>query len=78
MDGYFATLIQKAQASHGTPEVIQAKVAAIRQSQQSYQNPIVNSLYTFIEPFPVDLLITIISAAILRKKPQPTSLQATA
>jgi uncharacterized membrane protein (DUF485 family) len=65
MDGYFAKLIQQAQASHGTPEAIQAKVAAIRQSQQSYQNPIV--------PFPVDLLITIISAAILRKKPQVTT-----
>jgi uncharacterized membrane protein (DUF485 family) len=78
MDGYFATLIQKAQASPGTPEAIQAKVASIRQSQQAYQNPFVNALYTFIEPFPVDLLITLLSAAILRRKPQATSLPAAA
>ena len=80
MDSYFARLIQQAQSSPGTPEAIQAKIAAIRQSQLSYQNPFINALYTFIEPFPVDLLITLISAAILRKKPQPhpTSLPATA
>ena len=80
MDSYFAALIRKAQSSPGTPEAIQAKVAAIRHSQQLYENPFVNALYTFIEPFPVDLLITLVSAAILRKKPhpQPTSLPATA
>jgi hypothetical protein len=80
MDGYFAALIQKAQSGPGTPEVIQAKVAAIRHSQQMYENPFVNALYTFIEPFPVGLVITLISAAILRRKPQsqPTSLPATA
>jgi hypothetical protein len=80
MDSYFARLIQQAQSSPGTPEAIQAKVAAIRHSQQLYENPFVNALYTFIEPFPVGLVITLISAAILRKKPQsqPTCLPATA
>ena len=77
MDSYFATQIQRVQSSPGTPEAIQAKVAAIRQSQIAYQNPLINALYTFIEPFPVDLVITLISAAILRRKPQPTSLPAT-
>jgi len=80
MDSYFAALIRKAQSTPGTPEAIQDKVAAIRHSQQLYQNPFVNALYTFIEPFPVGLFITLISAAILRKKPQstPTSIPATA
>ena len=80
MDNYFAQLIAKAQASPGTPEAVQAKIAAAHHQQQMYQNPFVNALYTFIEPFPVDLVITLISAAILRKKPQaqPASLPATA
>ena len=73
MDSYFAALIQKAQSAPGTPAAIQAKVAAIRQSQLLYENPFVNALYTFIEPFPVGLVITLISAAILRKKPQSSS-----
>jgi hypothetical protein len=33
-----------------------------------YQNPIVNMAYTFMEPLPVGLLITLISAAVLRRK----------
>jgi Protein of unknown function (DUF4199) len=80
MDSYFAHQIQKVQSTPGTPEAIQAKVAAIRHSQQLYENPLVNALYTFIEPFPVGLFITLVSAAILRRKPQSqsTSLQATA
>jgi hypothetical protein len=78
MDTYFARLIQQAQSSPGTPEAIQAKVAAIRHSQQLYENPFVNALYTFIEPFPVDVVITLISAAILRKKPQAAALPTTA
>jgi hypothetical protein len=80
MDSYFAGQIQQAQSSHGTPAAIQAKVAAIRQSQIAYQNPLINAVYTFIEPFPVDLLITLLSASILRRKPQsqPASLPATA
>jgi hypothetical protein len=73
MDSYFAHQIQKIQSTPGTPEAIQAKVAAIRHSQQLYENPFVNALYTFIEPFPVGLLITLISAAILRRKSQPQS-----
>ena len=48
MDSYFAALIQKAQSTPGTPEAIQAKVAGIRHSQQLYEKPFFNVLYTFI------------------------------
>ncbi len=80
MDSYFTHQIQHVQTGPGSPEAIQAKVAAIRQSQQSYNNPLINALYTFIEPFPVGLLITLLSAAILRRKArqQSASLPATA
>ena len=78
MDSYWAGQIHKAQAAGGTPAAIQAKVAAIRASQQMYENPFVNALYTFIEPFPVGLLITLISAVALRRKAQTASLPAAA
>src|SRR5277367_969562 len=68
MDSYFAALIHKAQSSGLDPATIAAKVAEIQHSQQLYQNPFVNMAYTFIEPFPVGLIITLISAAILRRK----------
>jgi hypothetical protein len=33
-----------------------------------YKNPLINVAMTFIEPFPVGLLVTLVSAAILRKR----------
>ena len=68
MDGYFAAQIHKVQSSGLDPTTTAAKVAEIQHSQELYQNPFVNMAYTFIEPLPVGLLITLISAAILRRK----------
>ena len=36
--------------------------------KEMYDNPLINAAMTFIEPFPVGLLITLLSAAVLRKK----------
>jgi len=68
MDNYFAAQIHKVQSSGLDPAATAAKVAAIQHSQQLYQNPFVNMAYTFMEPLPVGLVITLISAAILRRK----------
>jgi hypothetical protein len=68
MDSYFAAQIHKVQTSGLDPATAAARVAAIQHSQQLYQNPLVNIAYTFIEPLPVGLIITFISAAILRRK----------
>jgi len=68
MDSYFAAKIHHVQSSGLDPATIAAQVADIQRSQQLYQNPLVNMAYTFIEPAPVGLLITLISAAMLRRK----------
>lgn len=68
MDSYFAAQIHKVQSSGLDPATTAAKVAAIQLSQRSYQNPLVNAAYTFMEPLPVGLIVTLISAAILRRK----------
>jgi hypothetical protein len=68
MDSYFAAQIQKVQSAGLDSVATAAQVAAIRHSQQLYQNPLVNIAYTIIEPLPVGLLITLISAAVLRRK----------
>ncbi len=47
----------------------------IQKMKVVYANPIINVLLTFIEPFPVGLLITLISAAVLRKKAGPDAAQ---
>lgn len=68
MDGYFAAQVHKVQSSGLDPATTAARVAAIQKSQQLYQNPFVNMAYTFMEPFPVGLIITLISAILLRRK----------
>src|SRR4051794_5786217 len=68
MDSYFAAQIHKVQSAGLDASATAARVAAIQRSQQLYQNPLVNMAYTFIEPLPVGLIITLISAAILRRK----------
>jgi hypothetical protein len=68
MDGYFAAQIHKVQSSGLDSATATAQIAAIQHSQQLYQNPFVNMAYTFIEPFPVGLIITLVSAAVLRRK----------
>jgi glucose uptake protein GlcU len=73
MDTYSASMMAKAQASGESAQAIQAKIEKIQQMKVMYANPFYNVLYTFIEPFPVGLLITLISAAVLRKKVRPES-----
>jgi hypothetical protein len=68
MDSYFAAQIHKVQSAGLDPATTAARVADIQHSQQLYQNPLVNMAYTFIEPLPVGLVMTLISAAILRRK----------
>ena len=73
MDSYWAAQIRKVQSSGLDPATTAAQVAAIEHSQQLYQSPIVNIAYTFMEPLPVGLLISLLSAAILRRKPLSNS-----
>jgi hypothetical protein len=74
MDSYFAAQIQSVQSAGLDSATTAAKVAAIQHSQQLYQNPLINIAYTVMEPLPVGLLITLISAALLRRKaPTPSN-----
>ena len=68
MDGYFAAQVHRVQAAGLGPATTATKVAAIQHSQKLYQNPLVNAAYTLIEPLPVGVVITLVSAALLRRK----------
>jgi hypothetical protein len=71
MDKYSARLIAKARTSGASAAALQAQLDQINKTRVLYENPLFNAAMTFIEPFPVGLVITLISAAILRKK-RPT------
>lgn len=68
MDKYSAYAIAKAKASGAGDAAIQAQIEQYRKAKQLYENPLYNAAVSFIEPFPVGLAITLISAAILRKR----------
>lgn len=68
MDSYFAAQIQRVQSAGLDSATTAARVAAIQHSQQLYQNPLINIAYTIMEPLPVGILITLVSAAVLRRK----------
>src|SRR5215472_15969784 len=75
MDKYAAYVIEKAKASGASAAAVQDKIQQMNRYKELYKNPLINGAMTFIEPFPVGLLITLVSAAILRKKPHSQTSQ---
>jgi Protein of unknown function (DUF4199) len=71
MDTYGAQVIENLKASGASALAVQAKLQELTKLKEQYKNPLFNAAMTFIEPFPVGLVITLLSAAILRRKPQP-------
>ena len=68
MDKYGAYIVAKAKASGATEAVLQKKLQEVADMKKMYENPLINVAMTFIEPFPVGLLMTLLSAGLLRKK----------
>jgi hypothetical protein len=75
LDKYGAHIIARLKASGASPAAIQAQTEQLKKSRELYENPLYNSAMTFMEPFPVGLVITLISAAVLRKKGRPEAAQ---
>jgi hypothetical protein len=70
MDKYGAYMVEKLKASGAGPAAIQAQLQQVKKYKEMYDNPLLNAAMTFIEPFPIGLVITLISAAVLRRKLQ--------
>jgi hypothetical protein len=69
-DKYGAHLAEKLRASGASPAAVQARLQEVAKYKELYKNPFFNAVLTFIEPFPIGLVITLISALALRRKPQ--------
>ena len=68
-DKYGAYMVENAKASGATQQVIDATVEEMKSMKAMLDNPLIFAVLGFTEPFPVGLIITTVSAAILRKKP---------
>lgn len=68
MDSYWAAEVAKVKASGASEEKIAQKVKAIDESQRMYNNPVYNAGMTFLEPLPVGLVMSLVSAGMLRRR----------
>lgn len=65
---YAAHMVAQAKASGASQEAIDASVRDAQSFKEMYDKPLVNAAITFTEPFPIGLAMTLISAALLRRK----------
>ena len=67
-DKYAAAMIDQAKNSGGGQAAIDKATRDAEEFKKMYANPLARMAMTFIEPFPVGLVVTLLSAAILRRK----------
>ena len=70
-DKYAVYAVEKARASGASQAKIDATTQQMEAFKEMYKNPIFNIGLTFMEPLPVGVLVALISAAVLRRKPRP-------
>ena len=69
MEQYSAAMIEKAKASGLTAEQLAAKQKEMQMYQEMYKNPLWRAAFTFIEPLPVGVPMSLIAALVFKKKP---------
>jgi len=65
---YATQMVEHAKASGASQQKIEETTRQAEEFVRNYHNPLYNVSMTFLEPFPVFVLITLVSAAILRRK----------
>lgn len=68
MEKYANHMVEKVRASGASPEEVARQIEQMNRFKALYANPIGKALMTFLEPLPVGLVMTLISAALLRKR----------
>ena len=68
MEKYAATAIQKVKTSGKSEKAVAKEIAEIEAGIKSYSNPVVFTLYTYMEILPVGILVSLICAGILKRK----------
>ncbi len=67
-DKYAAYLVEDQRARGASQAQIATVVEQSKQMKAMLENPLINAAVSFTEPFPVGLLVTLISAAVLKKQ----------
>ena len=64
---YAAHMVEHAKASGASQQKMDETERKAKQFKQMYDNPAINVALTFMEVFPIGLMVTLVSAGILRK-----------
>lgn len=67
-DKYTSYMVEQVRASGASQQAIEAKLKEMKDFTVWYNNPLMNAAITFTEPFPIGLIVTLISAALLRTR----------
>lgn len=67
-DKYGVHELDKLRKSGASSATILKQAETIKEYKEMYKNPLINAAFTFIEPLPVGILISLISAAVIRKR----------
>jgi hypothetical protein len=65
MDIYTAHMVEE--AASGTPKEIEQTAAQVKQYKELYQSPLLFALMTYAEILPVGLIVSLITAAVLKR-----------
>jgi Protein of unknown function (DUF4199) len=65
---YQAHLIEEARASGASEEALAKQKVDLAKFAALYDNPLINAAMTFAEPFPVGLVVTLVTAGVLSRK----------
>ena len=68
LDKYAAHAVEKAKRSGATDAQIAATTKEMAEFKEMYKNPLVNIAFTLLEPMPVGILFTLVTAATLSRK----------
>jgi hypothetical protein len=77
-DKYSASVVAKARKDGASEAKIEATKKKMADFKLLYANPVINAGMTLLEVFPVGLVVTLVSAAILRRKAGPAGSAAAA
>jgi hypothetical protein len=67
VEKYGAYMLRQAREAGATEQELAAKAAEMARFREMYKNPLINAAITFVEVFPIGAVVTLISAAILRR-----------
>jgi uncharacterized membrane protein len=68
LENYSAHVVEQARADGETEEAIAQRVAEMEEFAEMYKNPAVNVAVSFLEPLPVALIITLVTAGVVSRR----------